>query len=135
MEKIDILRTMRAHGFMAKDIAEKLGITTVAMSQQMTGNPRLDTLRKTADAIGCNIRDFFYLVDEEGNDLPKSEGDRSPSAQGDLFSSAQKNGETSPTAPAQTFSRADGLLNVDKEGAMAGFFVCCGKKFKIVECD
>ena len=74
MEKIDILRTIRAHGFMAKDIAEKLGITTVAMSQQITGNPRLDTLRKTADAIGCNIRDFFYLIDENGNDIETTEG-------------------------------------------------------------
>ena len=51
MEKIDILRTMRAHGLMAKDVAERLNITTVAMSQQMTGNPRLETLRKIADAI------------------------------------------------------------------------------------
>lgn len=74
MEKIDILRTIRAHGFMAKDIAEKLGITTVAMSQQITGNPRLETLRKTADAIGCNVRDFFYLVDENGNDIETTEG-------------------------------------------------------------
>ena len=127
MEKIDILRTMRAHGLMAKDVAERLGITTVAMSQQMTGNPRLETLRKTADAIGCNIRDFFYLVDEEGNDLDPNP---SPSGEGarDLFS--QKNGDASPQ---QTFSRADGLLNVDKEGAMAGFFVFGGKRFKIVE--
>lgn len=77
MEKIDILRTIRAHGFMAKDIAEKLGITTVAMSQQITGNPRLETLRKTADAIGCNIRDFFYLVDEDGNDIEIPEGKKS----------------------------------------------------------
>ena len=69
MEKIDILRTMRAHGLMAKDVAERLNITTVAMSQQMTGNPRLETLRKIADAIGCNIRDFFYIVDENGNDV------------------------------------------------------------------
>ena len=77
MEKIDILRTIRAHGFMAKDIAEKLGITTVAMSQQITGNPRLETLRKTADAIGCNVRDFFYLVDEIGNDIETNEGQES----------------------------------------------------------
>lgn len=74
MEKIDILRTMRAHGLMAKDVAERLNITTVAMSQQMTGNPRLETLRKIADAIGCNIRDFFYLVDENCNDIETPEG-------------------------------------------------------------
>ena len=76
MEKIDILRTMRAHGLMAKDVAERLNITTVAMSQQMTGNPRLETLRKIADTIGCNIRDFFYIVDENGNDIETSEGQR-----------------------------------------------------------
>ena len=74
MEKIDILRTMRAHGLMAKDVAERLNITTVAMSQQMTGNPRLETLRKIADAIGYNIRDFFYIVDENGNDIEPLEG-------------------------------------------------------------
>ena len=77
MEKIDILRTMRAHGLMAKDVAERLSITTVAMSQQMTGNPRLETLRKIADTIGCNIRDFFYIVDENGNDIEPLEGQES----------------------------------------------------------
>ena len=70
MEKIDILRTIRAHNLMAKDVAERLGISTVAMSQQIQGkNTRLDTLRKIADAIGCNIVDFFYQVDENGNDI------------------------------------------------------------------
>ena len=67
---------MHANGLMAKDVAERLNITTVAMSQQMTGNPRLETLRKIADAIGWNIRDFFYIVDENGNDIETSEGQR-----------------------------------------------------------
>lgn len=69
MEKFDILRTIRAHNLLAKDVAERLGITAIGLSQQIKGNPRLETIRKIADAIGCNVADFFYQVDESGNDI------------------------------------------------------------------
>lgn len=65
MDKLDIMRTIKERGLMAKDIAHKMGITHIAMSQRINGNPRLDTLRNLAEAIGCNIGDFFYPIEEE----------------------------------------------------------------------
>lgn len=64
MDKLDIMRTIKERGLMAKDIAHKMGITHIAMSQRINGNPRLDTLRNLAEAIGCNIGDFFYPIEE-----------------------------------------------------------------------
>ena len=67
MDKLDIMRTIKERGLMAKDIAHKMGITNIAMSQRINGSPRLDTLRNLAEAIGCNIGDFFYPIEEEGS--------------------------------------------------------------------
>lgn len=65
MDKLDIMRTIKERGLLAKDIAKKMGITNIAMSQSVNGNPKLETLRNIAEAIGCNMRDFFYPEDEE----------------------------------------------------------------------
>lgn len=46
---------------MAKDVADKLGITTVAMSLRTNAkNPRLDTMVQIAEIIGCDVTDLFY---------------------------------------------------------------------------
>ena len=61
MKKLDMMRAIKEHGFMAKDIADKLGITTVAMSLRTNAkNPRLDTMVQIAEIIGCDITDLFY---------------------------------------------------------------------------
>ena len=129
MEKIDILRTIRAHGFMAKDIAARLDITTVAISQQIQGNPRLGTLRKIADAIGCNIVDFFYQVDENDNNITEhaseTKENESPyeMVQEDMFSLCENNQDSNEFA------------QENRKGTMSGFFVFGGKKFQIVEVE
>ena len=62
MKKLDMMRAIKERGFMAKDIADKLGITTVAMSLRTNAkNPRLDTMVQIAEVIGCDITDLFYL--------------------------------------------------------------------------
>lgn len=62
MKKLDMMRAIKEHGFMAKDVADKLGITTVAMSLRTNAkNPRLDTMVQIAEIIGCDITDLFYL--------------------------------------------------------------------------
>ena len=61
MKKLDMMRAIKERGFMAKDIADKLGITTVAMSLRTNAkNPRLDTMIQIAEIIGCDITDLFY---------------------------------------------------------------------------
>ena len=61
MKKLDMMRAIKERGFMAKDIADKLGITTVAMSLRTNAkNPRLDTMVQIAEVIGCDITDLFY---------------------------------------------------------------------------
>ena len=62
MKKLDMMRAIKERGFMAKDVADKLGITTVAMSLRTNAkNPRLDTMIQIAETIGCDITDLFYL--------------------------------------------------------------------------
>lgn len=61
MKKLDMMRAIKEHGFMAKDVADKLGITTVAMSLRTNAkNPRLDTMVQIAEIIGCDITNLFY---------------------------------------------------------------------------
>ena len=61
MKKLDMMRAIKERGFMAKDVADKLGITTVAMSLRTNAkNPRLDTMIQIAEIIGCDITDLFY---------------------------------------------------------------------------
>ena len=61
MKKLDMMRAIKERGFMAKDVADKLGITTVAMSLRTNAkNPRLDTMIHIAEIIGCDITDLFY---------------------------------------------------------------------------
>lgn len=72
MKKLDMMRAIKEHGFMAKDIADKLGITTVAMSLRTNAkNPRLDTMVQIAEIIGCDVTDLFYSeeAEEEENGL------------------------------------------------------------------
>ena len=70
MKKLDMMRAIKEHGFMAKDVADKLGITTVAMSLRTNAkNPRLDTMVQIAEIIGCDVTDLFYSEEEEENVL------------------------------------------------------------------
>ena len=66
MKKLDMMRAIKERGFMAKDIADKLGITTVAMSLRTNAkNPRLDTMVQIAEVIGCDVTDLFYSEEAE----------------------------------------------------------------------
>ena len=66
MKKLDMMRAIKERGFMAKDIADKLGITTVAMSLRTNAkNPRLDTMVQIAEIIDCDVTDLFYSEEAE----------------------------------------------------------------------
>ena len=72
MKKLDMMRAIKERGFMAKDIADKLGITTVAMSLRTNAkNPRLDTMVQIAEVIGCDVTDLFYSEEAEEEEEEK----------------------------------------------------------------
>ncbi|MFR9248481.1 MAG: helix-turn-helix domain-containing protein [Alistipes shahii] len=82
---MDIKRTIKANGLTVKEVAEKMGITPVGLSQHINGNPSVEVLERIAAAIGCNVGDFFapqptntitcphcgklIKVEKEGNNL------------------------------------------------------------------
>lgn len=43
----------------SKEVAEKLNMTSVNFSKVINGNPTLSSLKAIADAIGCEVDDFF----------------------------------------------------------------------------
>ena len=74
MKKLEMMRAIKERGFMAKDVADKLGITTVAMSLRTNAkNPRLDTMVQIAEIIGCDVTDLFYPDPAEEAERKKKE--------------------------------------------------------------
>ncbi|MDR2936130.1 MAG: helix-turn-helix transcriptional regulator [Rikenellaceae bacterium] len=61
---MDIKRVMKTHGVSGKDLAERMGVTTVTVSNHINGNPSVEILERIATAIGCQVGDFF----ESSND-------------------------------------------------------------------
>lgn len=56
---MDIKRAIKANGLTVKEVAERMGITPVGLSQHINGNPSVEVLERIATAIGCNVGDFF----------------------------------------------------------------------------
>lgn len=124
MKKLDMMRAIKERGFMAKDIADKLGITTVAMSLRTNAkNPRLDTMVQIAEVIGCDVTDLFYseeAAEEEENGLfTNQESDHTK----DIPSNA-------PAYPIHE----DGLVSENNSQQMtqtSTFCPHCGKKVRV----
>ena len=56
---MDIKRAIKANGLTVKEVAERMGITPVGLSQHINGNPSVEVLERIATAIGCNVGAFF----------------------------------------------------------------------------
>ena len=54
-------------GLTIQEVADRLEISRVALSYQINGTPRLDTLQKIADVLEVDILDLF--VDERPKEL------------------------------------------------------------------
>lgn len=61
---MDIKRVLKARGVSAKDVAEKMGITAIGLSQHINGNPSVQVLERIAEAVGCEVGDFFERSDD-----------------------------------------------------------------------
>lgn len=49
------------------DVAERIGIARNTLYISLRADIRISTLQRIADAIGCNITEFFTLHDNESN--------------------------------------------------------------------
>lgn len=60
-----IKQQAKQHGMTTQMLADKLGITRPVFSSQINGNPTIATLDKIANAIGCNVSDFFRSAEND----------------------------------------------------------------------
>lgn len=66
---MDVKSVIRKKGYTFEQVAEKMGITRITLTQNLGRNPTINTLQRVADAIGCKVGDFFVdeVSDEEGS--------------------------------------------------------------------
>ena len=68
---MQIKTIIKAHGLTQADVAARMGVSRIALVQQINGNPTVGSLRKMAEAIGCKVSDFF--ADEEAGQPERAE--------------------------------------------------------------
>lgn len=116
MKRLDVARTFSERGLKAKDIAERLGITSMAISSRINRNPTVSSLEEIAEAVGCDITDFFYA--EESTAAPSDA----------LFAQQPEAQEVSPEA--KTEAEAKNASAQDAREMM--YCPHCGTKFFVV---
>ena len=126
MKKLDMMRAIKERGFMAKDIADKLGITTVAMSLRTNAkNPRLDTMVQIAEVIGCDVTDLFYS--EEAAEEEEEENGLFTNQESDHTKDIPSNAPAYPV-------HENGLVSENNSQQMtqtSTFCPHCGKKVRV----
>lgn len=65
---MDIKNIIKQKGYTMEQVAEKVGVTRATLAQNLSGNPTMRTLRRVADAIGCQVGDFFLDERSDGQD-------------------------------------------------------------------
>lgn len=56
---LHIKEVMKSRGYTVQDVADRMGISRVGLSQHINGNPSVEVLDRIAIAIGCKVGDFF----------------------------------------------------------------------------
>ena len=54
-----IKEVIKEKGMTITELADKMGINRVNLSNMVNGNPTVETLNKIADAIGCTVTELF----------------------------------------------------------------------------
>ena len=57
--------TLKKRGLKQNDLADRLGINRVSLSRLLSdkNDMRISTIKKIADAIGCDVAEFFTPAD------------------------------------------------------------------------
>lgn len=78
---MDIQATIKRKGFTQAKVADLIGMSTGSFSAMIRGNITISSLRRIADAIGCNVADFF--ADETpGENVNEGDHDHAPGSGG-----------------------------------------------------
>ena len=66
-----IKEALKKRGLKQNDLAERLGINRVSLSRLLSdkNDMRISTIKKIADAIGCDVAEFFTTEDKEGHNV------------------------------------------------------------------
>ena len=56
---MDIKGMIKAKGFTIQEVADKIGVNRVTLTITLQGNPTYKKMKEIADAIGCDVMDFF----------------------------------------------------------------------------
>ena len=66
---LHIKETLKKRGIKQNDLAERLGINRVSLSRLLSdkNDMRISTIKKIADAIGCDVSEFFTPAETEDN--------------------------------------------------------------------
>lgn len=63
---MNVKSIIKEKGFTIEAVAAKIGVSRVTLSQTLSGNPTVGTLQRIAEAIGCNVGDFFADEVQQG---------------------------------------------------------------------
>ena len=56
---LKIKEVIKERGLTVREVADRLNISRIALSQQINGTPKIDTLQRIADAVGVHVLDLF----------------------------------------------------------------------------
>ena len=64
---LQIKETLKQRGLKQTELAERLGINRVSLSRLLSdkNDMRISTIKKIADAIGCDVAEFFSPAEAE----------------------------------------------------------------------
>lgn len=60
---------IKERGMTITELADKMDINRVNLSNMVNGNPTVETLNKIADAIGCPVTELFEQPKKDGISL------------------------------------------------------------------
>lgn len=61
---LNIKKAMQKRGLNGKEVAARMGISDVALSQHINGNPSVSVLERIAKALDCDIVELFEPLDD-----------------------------------------------------------------------
>ena len=64
---LQIKEALKQRGLKQNDLADRLGINRVSISRLLSdkNDMRISTIKKIAEAIGCDVSEFFAPADKE----------------------------------------------------------------------
>ena len=62
--RLRIKELLKEKGVMHKELAERLGVTDIALRASLKGNPTIGTLEKVANVLGVEVSELFEPAKE-----------------------------------------------------------------------